>query len=57
VIKWDTSLVIVGPLDENNSGEWKGDKGSPGDETPEMMKNKDYQSQSQETKPTLGYAQ
>jgi hypothetical protein len=49
--------VIAGPLDENNNGGWKGDKGSPGDERPEMKKSRSYQNKSRETKPTLGYVQ
>jgi hypothetical protein len=57
VTKWDTSLVIAGPLNGNNSGERKGDKGSLGDERPEMKKNRSYRSQSQGTKLILGYMQ
>jgi hypothetical protein len=35
----------------------KGDKGSPGDERPEMKKNRSCRNKSQGTKPTLGYEQ
>jgi hypothetical protein len=55
VIKWDTSLAIAGPLNENNSGDRKGGKGSPGDDRPGTKKN--YQTPNQETKLTLDYAQ
>jgi hypothetical protein len=50
-------LTIAGPLDENNSGDRKGDKGSPGDERPETKKNESCQNKSSETKLTLGYEQ
>ena len=49
--------MIAGPLDGNNSGDRKGDKGSPGDERPKVRKSRNYQSKSQETKPTLSYVQ
>jgi hypothetical protein len=49
--------LIAGPLNGNNSGDQKGDKGSPGDERPETRKSRNYRSKSQETKLTLGYAQ
>jgi hypothetical protein len=49
--------VIAGLPDENSSGDRKGNKGSPGDERPATKKSKSYRNKSQETKPTLGYAQ
>jgi hypothetical protein len=53
----DTSLAIVGPLDEKGNGEWKDDRGKHGDK-PLMSKKRKRRCRNkrQETKPTPGYA-